>query len=188
MALESIIQEIYKKGEEEVQRIKGEAQKEAERIIAEAKEKAEEILRKAKEDGEREAERLRRQELSSVKLEMKRQMLNKQKEILEAVFDSLKQRLKEMDIETKKRILTALIKNNATSGMVIYSNKDDEDLVKSIIQELGLDLRYGGHIECLGGVVLETQDGEVRLNLTFDELLNQLYEQKMSEVSKILFG
>jgi len=188
MALESIIQEIYKKGEEEIQRIRQDAQREVEKIIAEAKEKAEEILAKAKEDGEKEADRLRRQEISSVKLEMKRLMLNKQKEILEAVFESLRQRLKEMDIETKRKIVMALIKANAMPGMVIYSSREDEDLVKSIIQELGLDLRYGGHIECLGGIILETQDGEVRLNLTFDELLNQLYEQKISEVSKILFG
>jgi len=188
MALESVINEIYKKGDQEVQKIKEEAEKEAERIIAEAKEKAEEILRKAKEDAEKEAERLRRQEISSVKLEMKRQMLNKQKEILEAVFETLKQRLQDMDLETKKKIVTALLKNYATSGMIVYSNKKDEDLVKSIIQELQLDVKYGGNIECLGGVVLESEDGDVRLNLTFDELLNQLYEQKMSEVAKILFG
>ena len=188
MALESIIQEIYKKGEEEVRRIKEEAQKEAERIINEAKEKAEEILKKAREEAEREVERLRKQEISSVKLEMKRLMLNKQKEILGLVFESVKQRIKNMDIETKKKLLTSLIKNHANPGMVIYSNKEDEDLVKSIIQELGIELRYGGNIECLGGIILESQDGTIRLNLTFDELLKQLYDEKMSEVSKLLFG
>jgi V/A-type H+-transporting ATPase subunit E len=186
--LESVINEIYKKGDQEVQRIKEEAEKEAEKIIAEAKGEADEILRRAKDEAEKEAERLRRQEISSVKLEMKRQMLNKQKEILEAVFEALKQRIQDMDLETKRKITTALLKNNANAGMVVYSNKKDEDMVKSIIQELQIDVKYGGNLECLGGVVLESEDGEVRLNLTFDELLNQLYEQKMSEVAKILFG
>ncbi|HDN74175.1 MAG TPA: V-type ATP synthase subunit E, partial [Archaeoglobus sp.] len=73
-------------------------------------------------------------------------------------------------------------------GMLVFSNKSDEDVVKSLIKELNLDLEYSGNIECLGGVVLETANREVRINLTFDEILDQIYEQKLSEVSKILFG
>jgi V/A-type H+-transporting ATPase subunit E len=188
MPLDSIVQEIYRKGEEQVQAIINEAKREAEKIIAEAEEKAKEILEKARKDGEKEAEALRRQEISSVRLEMKRQLLNKQREVLEAVFKAVEERIKNMDLDTKKKIYTALLKQNAVEGMVVCSNKDDEDLIKSIIQELGLNARYGGNIDCLGGVVIESADGEFRVNLTFEELLNQLYEQKMSELSKMLFG
>ncbi|MCD6494067.1 MAG: V-type ATP synthase subunit E [Archaeoglobaceae archaeon] len=188
MPLESIIQEIYQKGEEQVKKLMEEAEKESEQIIAEAKAEAEEILRKAREEAEKESERLRKQEVSSVNLEMKRLLLNKQKELLETVFELTKQKIKEMDSGEKKKLLEALLKKNAESGMIVYSNKDDEAVVKEVIKNLGKDLKYGGNINCLGGVVLESPDGEVRLNLTFDELLAQLYEQKMSEVSKILFG
>ncbi len=188
MPLDGVIQEIYREGEEKVQRIISEAKSEADRIIKEGEEKAKEILEKARRDGEKEAEALRRQELSSVRLEMKRLLLNKQREILEEVFKAVEERVKNIDLETKKRIYTALLKNHAMDNMVIYSNKDDEDLVKSIIQELGLNARYGGNVECLGGFIIESADGEIRINLTFEELLNQLYEQKMSEISKMLFG
>ena len=179
MPLESVIDEIYKKGEEQVQKIRKKAKEEAERIVAEAKEQAQDILRKAREDAEKEAERIRRQEISSVKLEMKRLMLGKQKEILDAVFESLKRRIQDIDVETRRRMMTALIKSSVKPGMVIYSSRREE---------LKLDVRYGGNIECLGGIVVESSDGEVRMNLTFDELLNRLYEEKLSEVSKILFG
>jgi len=188
MPLDNIVQEIYKKGEEQVQAIISEAKSEAEKIIKEAEEKAKEILEKARKEGEKEAEALRRQEISSVRLEMKRELLNKQREVLEAVFKAVEERVKNMDLETKKKIYSALLKQYAIDNMVIYSNKDDEDLIKSLIQELGLNAKYGGNIECLGGVVIESSDGEVRINLTFEELLNQLYEQKMSELSKMLFG
>lgn len=187
MSLENVIDEIYKKGQQEIQKIREEAEKEAEKIIAEAKEEAEEIIRKAKEEAEKEAEILRRQEISSVKLEMKRKMLDVQKRILDEVFESLRQRVKEMDVETRRRLTETLLKT-ASPGMIVYSRREDEDLVKSIIQELKLDVKYGGYVECLGGVVLESEDGEVRLNLTFDELLNRLYDQKVGEVAKILFG
>ncbi len=187
MALEAVIGEIYEKGKQEREKIIEDARREAERIVAEAKAKADEILRKAKEDGEKEADRLRRQEISSVKLEMKRQMLDVQKKILDEVFESLKRRIGEMDVETRRKLTSTLLKS-ASPGMIVYSRKEDEDLVKSIIQEMKLDVRYGGNVDCLGGVILESEDGEVRLNLTFDELLNRLYEMKMGEVAKILFG
>ncbi|RLI76383.1 V-type ATP synthase subunit E [Archaeoglobales archaeon] len=188
MPLESIIQEIYQKGEEQVKKLMEEAGKESEQIIAEAKAEAEEILKKAREEAEKEADRLRRQEVSSVNLEMKRLLLNKQKELLETVFELTRQKIKEMDAGEKKKLLEILLKKNAESGMVVYSNKDDEEVVKEVISGIDKDLKYGGNVNCLGGVILESPDREVRLNLTFDELLTQVYEQKMSDVSKILFG
>ncbi|RLI80719.1 V-type ATP synthase subunit E [Archaeoglobales archaeon] len=188
MPLEKVLQEIQQKGEEEVNRIKMETEKEVERIISQAKLEAEEILKKARGEAEREAEAIKRQEISSVNLEMKRAILNKQKEVLEEVFEILKQRVEGMDEETKKKLVKSLISKNAAPGMLIYSKKEDEELVKSVIEELNVDLKYAGNIKCLGGVILEDPTGKIRINLTFDELLNQVYEQKMSEVSKILFG
>jgi len=187
MPLEAVIEEIQKIGEEEIRKIKEEAKNEAEKIISDAKAEAEEILRKAKEEAEKEAERYKKQEISSVNLEMKRLLLNKKKEILEEVIKIVEDRIRKMDPDTKRKLLENLIKSNADGEMVVYSNKDDEPLVREIISGMS-NLKYGGNIDCLGGVILESIDGEVRINLTFDELLKQLYDQKMSEVSKILFG
>ncbi len=188
MPLDKVIQEIYQKGDEEVKRIKEEAEAEAKRIVDEAQEKAKDILRKAREDAEREAEALRRREISSVSLEMKRLMLNKQKEILDEVFEFLKKRIKEMDLETKRKLLRRLIEANATEGMRVYSAREDEELVKNIINELKLNLSYAGNIDCLGGVILESPDGEIVVDLTFDKILSRVQELKVGEVSKILFG
>jgi V/A-type H+-transporting ATPase subunit E len=188
MPLESVLEEINKKGEEEVRKIKEETEKEVERILAEAKEDAEEILKKAREEAEKETEALRRQEISSVNLEMKRMMLSKQKEIVEHVFELLQQRVREMDNETRKKVIKALLSKNASPKMLVYSRKEDEDIVKSAIEELKLDVNYAGNVDCLGGIILEDPSGEVRINLTFDELISQIYDQKLSEVSKILFG
>ncbi|RUM34219.1 MAG: V-type ATP synthase subunit E [Archaeoglobus sp.] len=187
MPLEVVIEEIQKKGGEQVQQIINEAKAEAEEIIAEAKAEAEEIINKAREDAEKEAERYRRQEISSVNLEMKRLLLNKRKEVLEEVFKLVEDRIKKMDPEEKKRLLSKLIDSCELEEAVVYSNKDDENAVREVISGKK-GYRYGGNIDCLGGVILESTDGEVRINLTFDDLLAQVYENKMSEVSKILFG
>ena len=188
MPLEPVLADIQKKGEETVKKIREEAEKEAEKIIEEAKSEAEEILKKARVEAEKEGEALRKQEISAVTLEMKRLLLNKQKEIVEQVFDLLKQKVREMDEGTRKEIIKKLLSKNASPGMQVYSRKEDEGIVSEVIKELNLDLKYAGNVECIGGVILEDPAGEVRINLTFDELLNQLYEQKLAEVSKILFG
>ena len=188
MPLEALLEEISRKGEENVKRIREETEREIERIKAEAKEKANEILKKAKEEAEKEAEALRKQEISSVNLEMKRMMLNKQKELVEEVFNLLRQRVREMDEETRRKLIKALLSKNAAPGMKVFSRKEDEELVKEVMKELNIDLEYAGNVECLGGVILEDPSGDVRINLTFDELVDELYEQKLSDVSKILFG
>ncbi len=187
MPLEAVLEEIHKKGGEQVQQIIDRAKAEAEEIIAEAKAEAEEILRKAKEEAEKEAERYRKQEIASVNLEMKRLLLNKRKEVLEEVFKLVEDRIRKMDTDEKRKLLEKLIDSCELEEAVVYSNKDDENIVREIISSKK-GYRYGGNIDCLGGVILESTDGEVRINLTFDDLLAQIYENKMSEVSKILFG
>ncbi|MEM0332472.1 MAG: V-type ATP synthase subunit E [Archaeoglobaceae archaeon] len=188
MPLEPVLEEITRKGDELVKKILEEAESEAKSIIDSAKAEANEILRKAREEAEKEAEAIKRQEISSISLEMKRAKLNKQKEIIESVFNILRQRLKEMDQKNKIELLKKLIEKNAKPGMFVYSSKAEEKLVKDIIKNLKLDLKFAGNIECLGGIILEDPATKIRLNLTFDEFLVSLYEQKLSEVSKILFG
>ncbi|MEM0203350.1 MAG: V-type ATP synthase subunit E [Archaeoglobaceae archaeon] len=188
MPLESVLKEITRKGDEEVKRIEEETKKEVERILREAKAEAETILKKAKEDAEKEGEALRKQEISSLNLELKRALLSKQKEITEEVFKLLRKKIMEMDDNTRKSILKSLISKNAKNGMKLFVRKEDEALIKSILKELKLNLTIAGNITALGGVVLEDPSGEVRINLTFDELLSQLYEKKISEVAKTLFG
>lgn len=187
MTLDTLVEEIRKKSDDQVKEIKEEGQKEADRIIAEAKEESNKILEDARKEAEDEAERLKRQEVSGLNLEMKREALAKRKELPEQVFEKLQEKVKEMDAETKKNLLSNLIKNNASAGNVVYSNKDDEGIVKEVVSDIK-DVEYGGNIDCLGGVIVESEGGEVRINLTFDEMLNQLYDEKMNEVTKILFG
>jgi len=188
MPLETVLQEITKKGEEEIKRIEAETKKEVERILAEAKAEAEAILKRAREEAEKDGEALRRQEISSLNLELKRLMLEKQKEITDEVFRKLRQKIAEMDEKTRERILKSLIERNAKDGMLVFVRKEDEKIVEKIIEEAKVKLKIAGNISALGGVILEKPDGEVRINLTFDEMLSQLYEKKLGEVARVLFG
>lgn len=188
MPLEPVLDEIQRRGEETIKKIKKEAQEEADRIVEEAKREAEEILKKARIEAEKDGVALRKQEISAITLEMKRELLNRQKEIVEQVFDLLRQKVKNMDEATRKELIKKLLSKNSSPGMLVYSQKEDEKITKDVIKELKLDLKYAGNIECIGGVILDDPKGEIRINLTFDELLKQVYDQKLADVSKILFG
>ncbi|MDI9642556.1 MAG: V-type ATP synthase subunit E [Archaeoglobales archaeon] len=188
MPLDTLIQEITKKGEEEVKRIENETKREVEKILADAKAEAELILKRAREEAEKDGEALKRQEISSLNLELKRVQLSKQKEITEEVFRRLRQKISEMDEKTRKMVLKSLIEKNAKDGMRLYVRKEDEEIVKEILKKVKLQLQLAGNISALGGLILEEPSGDVRVNLTFDELLSSLYDKKLAEVAKILFG
>ena|GEM_PF-342170 len=188
MPLDAVLKEIRIKGEEEVKRIEEEAKREVEKIIKEAKIEAEALIKKAKEEAEKEGEALRKQEISSLNLEMKRLMLAKQKEITDEVFKMLRKKIAEMDEKMRKELIKTLIEKNAKDNMNLYVRKEDEKIVREILEELKMNLKIAGNISALGGIIIEDPSGEVRVNLTFDELLNQLYEKKLNEVAKVLFG
>lgn len=182
MPLEPIIEEITRKGQLRVSEIRSEAEREASKIIEEAKEKSEELLKKAREEAEREAERLRKQEIAAVNLELKREELNKKKEVLDEVYSKLIERLRNMDDEEKKKILSKIIEKHGRDGYRVYSNKEDESIVRELTS-----MEYAGNIHCVGGVIIESPDGSFRINMTFDELVKGIYESKMKEVSDMLF-
>ncbi len=183
MALEVVIEEIRKKGEEEVKKIREDAGKEVERILADAKREAEEILRKAREDAEKEAERLRRQETSSVNLEMKKEELNKKREIVEEVYNKLVEKVKALSDSEREELLKKLLSKYEGGDYVVYSNKKDEEIVKKLTK-----MPYAGNVDCIGGVILESKDGDFRINLTFDNFIEELYREKMKDIYEKLFG
>jgi V/A-type H+-transporting ATPase subunit E len=47
---------------------------------------------------------------------------------------------------------------------------------------------YGGHVDCIGGVVIETADSSIREDLTYDALLRERSEELLPMIAEILFG
>lgn len=184
MTLEPVIEEITRKGHLEIAEIRREAEKKAEEIIAEAKEKAEEIIKKAKAEAEREVERLRKQEISGIKLEMKKEELAKKKDVVERVREKLIEKIRNMGESEREELLKKLISKYDQDGFKVYSSKKDEEIVKKLVKKM----EYAGNIECLGGIILESADGSYRINLTFDNIVEEVFEDKMKDIHKILFG
>jgi len=183
MGLDAIVQEIRAKGKAEADRISGETYQEVSKILADSESQAAKIKAAKQEAVRKEIERLRQQELSSAHLEVKRAVLNARKELLDEVYEKAKESIQKLPADKNQKLLSSLIKKNENSNTRIYSRAKDTPAVKKLTK-----LGYAGEINCLGGVIIENEDGTEYLDLRYDTILKNVSERSLKQVSDILFG
>ncbi|MBE0521915.1 MAG: V-type ATP synthase subunit E [Candidatus Methanoperedenaceae archaeon] len=183
MGLEAIVEEIKARGKAEANKISKEAKKEASQIIADAQSRAEKIKETKKEAVAADIQRLKQQELSSANLEVKRALLNARKEILDIVYEKAVEAIRNFPAEKNEELLKAIIEKNEAGNSKVYSRSEDKAVVNKLTK-----LKYAGEIDCIGGVVIENEDGRVYLDFKYDTILKETSEQSLKQVSDILFG
>ncbi len=183
MGLDAIVEEIKAKGKAEADRIGGETYQEVSKIIADAQSQAAKIKAAREEVLRKEIERLKQQELSSANLEVKRAMLNARKEVLDEVYEKSKESVAKLPAEKNLKFLSSIIKKNEANNSKIYSREKDRASVKKLTK-----LNYAGEINCIGGVIIENEDGTEYLDFKYETILKNVSEQSLKQVSDILFG
>ena len=183
MGLDAIIEEIKAKGKTEADRISKETDDEVSKIIADARSQAEKIKAARQEAVRKEIERLRQQELSSANLEVKRAVLNARKEILDEVYEAAKGAVSELPPEKNVELLSSIIKKSENGNARVYSREKEKDAVRKLTR-----LNYAGNVNCIGGVVIENENGTEYLDFRYDTILKNVSEQSLKQVSDILFG
>ncbi len=183
MGLDAIVEEIKAKGKAEADRISKETDQEVSKIIADAQSQAAKIKTARQDAVKKEIERLRRQELSSASLEIKRAILNARKEVLDEIYESAKDAISKFPPEKNQKLLKMLIEKNEDSNTKIYSRAKDKPIIKKLTK-----LEYAGEIDGIGGVIIENEDGTEYLDFRYDTILKNISEQSLKQVSDILFG
>jgi V/A-type H+-transporting ATPase subunit E len=183
MGLEIVVKDIMDAAQAEVTRLNHEADAEASLILDEARQSAKKIIGERLAKAEDDIRKMRQQETSSANLEVKRTLLNARKELLEDVYSRTEKSISEFSPEKNKELLRSIIEKNEASGKRIYSNAASEEIVRKLTS-----LEYAGNIKCLGGVVIENEDGTIRLDYTYDVILKSVSEQLLKQTSDILFG
>jgi V/A-type H+-transporting ATPase subunit E len=197
-----IIDEIHREAEQKINYIINEAREQAEQIKKEAERraqsKAEWIIRKAQTQAEIEKSRI----IANAKLEIRRKKLQTQETFINEVFTGLKERLSSLPEEeyfeiVKNLILQAVaelgetrvrISSNEATLQMIAGNIEE---VKSFLKEkLGkeISIEIGTKRETIGGVVVENQEGNVRVDNTFEARIERLQSELRSIIAKALFG
>jgi V/A-type H+-transporting ATPase subunit E len=182
MGLENVVNDILEQAKSEVATIEAEAQAEVDAIINKAKAKANTILTESQAEVEANIQRKLKQEKSSAQLEIKRAALNAKKDILDSVYLSARETIKSFPPEKNASMLKAILDKYGSDGTRVYSNERDAKLVRELT-----DLIFTGEIDCIGGLIIENYDGSVRLDYTFDRILDDVSEKTLKPVSDILF-
>ncbi len=183
MGLDAIVEEIKAKGRAEADRINQETDKEVSSILTDAQSQAARIKVIRQDAAKKDIERLKLQELSSANLEVKRAMLNARKELLDEVNEKAKDGISKLPTDKNQKLLRSIIEKNQANNSRISSNKKDEPEVRKLSK-----LKYSGDINCIGGVIIENENGTEYLDLRYETILKKVSERSLKQVSDILFG
>ncbi|MFB6120065.1 MAG: V-type ATP synthase subunit E [Halobacteriaceae archaeon] len=191
MSLETVVEDIRDRARARRDEILAEADEEAEEIVAEAEEEAEEIVAEAEAAVESDIEQEREQRLSSAKLEAKQERLEARREALAETRAEVEDRIAALDGDEREKLtreLVAAASEEFDEGATvrIYTRPEDQDLVADILDDYD-GYSVAGEEDCLGGLVAESDESRVRVNNTFDSVLEDVWEDELKDVSGILF-
>ncbi len=193
MSLDTVVEDIREEAHARAEEIRAEGDARAEELIEAAEDDAEEILEDAERAVDREIEQLREQRLSSAKLEAKQQRLEARRDVLGTVHEEVEAKLAALEGDEREQLTRSLLEAasvefEAGDDVRVYARAEDESLIESILEDDAYDgYSYAGEYDCLGGVVVESDGSRVRVNNTFDSVLEAVWEENLREISDPLF-
>ncbi len=183
MSLETFVQAIHAKGRAETDEIIARARAERERMLSEIRAEGGKLLHEAEQRAHEAAERKRVQDLARAELAARKTVLAAQKEALDEVYRRALARL--ATLRENQDFLRTLLKANEAewrSGGRVYSHAKDEMFVKGLVGKA-----FAGTIDCAGGLVIENADGTRRVDLRYESILRDVWDDSVREVAEILW-
>jgi len=181
MTLESLVEEIRRRGEAELRSIADRRAAETARIAADRDGRVEEIRAQSARATEAEVQRERTQRIAAAKLRSRKLLYEAREARLESAIAETRELLRDFTSSaTYPNVLRRMcaVANEALGKPVRVSGR---------AEDVGLLAKAAGKSfdptpqPILGGLIAETPDGTRRLNLSFDELL-RLREDKVREL------
>ena len=178
--IESLKSEIISKAKDDASSIIKEANQEAAKIIKEAESKIESRRRESEEEAKFLIEASKKKALINAEIEAKRMELEAKKSLIEEVFEKAKERIGGIDNSKRNSITNSLYKkacNEIDIGKV-YCNKKDSKMFKGV---------ETSSTDIIGGLIAESKDGLIRVDYSFDTMLESIKENEIKGVVDALF-
>ena len=191
MSLETVAADIRDEARRRAEEIRTDAEERAEEIVSAAETDAEEIVADHERVVDRRIEQAREQTRSSATLEAKQTRLEARRDLLESVRESVEQRIAELSGDHREELTRLLLEDAAAEfadaeHVRVLGRADDEPLLSDLVDDYD-GYEYAGTYDCLGGVVVESDESRVRVNNTFDSILEDVWEDNLKELSARLF-
>ena len=181
MSLESLVEEIRRRGETDLAAIIAARETERAKIVADRDQRIEEVRSENARATEAEVARERAQRLAAAKLQARKLLYEAREKRLETAVAETRALLQEYTRSTQypavlKRMAAAA--TDALGKQIRISGRSEDAYLLSKVAGKSFDPTPQ---PILGGLVAETPDGSRRLNLAFDELL-RLHEDRVREL------
>src|SRR5439155_7268370 len=97
-----------------------------------------------------------------------------EKDMLKHVYEKIIEKLS--DLEDGGAILQSLLKARASDWRTgkVYCNEKDATAVRAVVGS-----SFGGTIDCVGGIVIESGDGTHRIDLRYETLLADVWRDSI---------
>jgi len=180
MGLDEIRSRISENTQKETDRIIGEGNSAASKIIADTKQDLESQRAKFNEETKSLVEQMEKRTFTDARFEVRKRILEKKKQILAQVFDAVRKELIKMpDSERESWIKKILEKaRNQIEIAHVYASSRDVRFVQGYnVEEAAI----------IGGVIVENSGKSLRIDYSFDAMLEEVKGETLQEVAKILF-
>ena len=181
MGLEKVRQDILLKAEQECGKLRDEGKKKADEILDRARKDALKSVEKAKQSVKTVLEDMEKRDLAAAELEMNKQLLNAKKDLIDKVTEEAKKQLSRLSNEKRKAYLKKLLGKAKKELDVsrVYCNSQDKSFFS------GFDVVEQ---EMLGGLIAENKDQTIRVDYSFESLLDDTIENNLREIAETIFG
>ena len=181
MGLEEVRKEILADAKAKARSILKEGEQEVEAVNGSIDKRLKEREQQLKLDAERSVSEFEDRSSAESASMMRKRRLSLEKELIEEVFISAFSRLKKLDSKKREKLTSGLVEKASKEFRCakVYCAKEDMKLLKKYNPSAA---------EISGGVILENEDSSIRLDLSFESILESIRQDSMPVISKALFG
>lgn len=185
MGLDDVKKAIEEKTRAEVAAKHHAAQVEAEAIINEAKERIKRTQAEHSAKTKELIEALERKEHASAQFARKTTLLDEKRKGIDAVYAETLESLRKLPNDERNRLLSALAAavNSSISVRTVHCNGKDV----AALGKLFKDASVIADDSISGGFIADDESGAVRIDNTYETLLQLVREERMGEITRILF-
>lgn len=187
MGIEKLRNSLLSEAKEEASKIVQTAEKEAEAMLQQEKAKQNARKQDAEKEVERSLEEQRNERIAWARLEAKRIRAEARedaiKNVLEGFFDALAKARGSPEYKKFMKDSTTQAAKDLGGKVIIHVKKGEKKLVPKI-----KGAKIVEDLNALGGAVVESTDGKVRMDLTFESLVDSKRDDIRKQIAEKIFG
>lgn len=172
MGLDQVIGEVRHDGDSRAQAVLANARKEADAILAAARAQAAAYEKARMEAADKESAAAKAQAASRAESEARKAVLTAEAELREALREQVLAHFAKLDAKHREPHLKALL---ATAQKVIPSGSVWGAAQDTTALKAQKAYKHAGSQPIAGGIIVESEDGRTRLDLTYETLLDGMW-------------